>query len=100
MTIFSSRGFSPRILSGIDSRFAGHGKLYGVLVPLLDFANHQPRSKVEWFAGKDAVSLKILEDVEPGMEIYNNYGPKNNESCMDANPLLGSHLFFLVASIC
>lgn len=53
---------------------------FSVLVPLLDLSNHRPLTKIEWHVGPDAVGLKVLEDVQPGKEIHNNYGPKNNES--------------------
>lgn len=98
MTIFSSRGFSPQILNGVDPRFPSHDGQYSVLVPLLDYANHRPLSKVEWYAGKDTLSLKVLEDVQPGMQIHNNYGPKNNESCIVA--IFAVTLFSLVPFIC
>lgn len=56
-------------------------KQFSVLLPLVDLLNHRPLSKVEWQAGKDAVGLSVFEDIEPGQEVDNNYGPKNNEQC-------------------
>lgn len=38
-------------------------------------------AKVEWRAGDDDIGLLVLEDVAPGQEISNNYGPRNNEQC-------------------
>jgi hypothetical protein len=38
-------------------------------------------AKVEWRAGDDDIGLLVLEDVAPGEEISNNYGPRNNEQC-------------------
>jgi hypothetical protein len=52
-----------------------------VLLPLIDLPNHRPLSKVEWRAGTKDVGLIILEDIRPGEEIPNNYGPRNNEQC-------------------
>lgn len=56
-------------------------KQFSVLLPLVDLLNHRPLSKVEWQAGKDTVGLAVLEDIGPGQDVDNNYGPKNNEQC-------------------
>lgn len=52
-----------------------------VLLPLVDATNHRPLAKVEWQAGTDSIGLAVMEDVTPGSEIGNNYGPRNNEQC-------------------
>ena len=56
-----------------------------VLLPLIDLPNHRPLAKVEWRAGTQDVGLIIREDIRPGEEISNNYGPRNNEQCECAN---------------
>lgn len=53
-----------------------------VLLPLIDLPNHRPLAKVEWRAGDKDVGMVVLENVSPGEEIANNYGPRNNEQCM------------------
>lgn len=50
-----------------------------VLLPLIDLPNHRPLAKVEWRAGDKDVGLLVQENVAPGEEISNNYGPRNNE---------------------
>ena len=50
-----------------------------MLLPLVDLLNHRPLAKVEWKAGRDAVGLSVFENIGPGQEVDNNYGPKNNE---------------------
>lgn len=57
-----------------------------VLVPLVDLPNHRPLAKVEWRAGDADVGLLVLENVSPGEEISNNYGPRNNEQCQYSPP--------------
>jgi hypothetical protein len=69
------------VLKGFDESSWHDKEPFSVLLPLVDLSNHRPLFKVEWEAGKEAVGLKVLQDLQPGDEIYNNYGPKNNESC-------------------
>lgn len=52
-----------------------------VLLPLIDATNHRPLAKVEWQAGNQSIGLAVMEDVAPGQEVGNNYGPRNNEQC-------------------
>ena len=52
-----------------------------VLLPLIDLPNHRPLAKVEWRAGNQDVGMIVLEEIAPGQEISNNYGPRNNEQC-------------------
>ncbi|KAK2768431.1 hypothetical protein FQN54_000286 [Arachnomyces sp. PD_36] len=83
-TILTSRGFSSKVLkeSFAASRWDWGDKQFSVLLPVVDLLNHRPLSKVEWQAGRDAVRLSIFEDLQPGQEVDNNYGPKNNEQLM------------------
>jgi hypothetical protein len=98
-TIFGSRGFSSDVLSdtlpaeqarlgganGINARpqlrglFRDH---FSVLLPLLDILNHKPLAKVEWQPRTGFVGLQVLEDYGPGEEVFNNYGPRDNESLL------------------
>ncbi|KAJ5460324.1 uncharacterized protein N7458_001876 [Penicillium daleae] len=64
-----------------------------VLLPLIDLPNHRPLAKVEWRAGSSDIGMVVLEEVGPGHEISNNYGPRNNEQllmnygfCLPNNP--------------
>lgn len=59
-----------------------------VLLPLIDLPNHRPLAKVEWRAGDQDVGLLVQENVAPGEEISNNYGPRNNEQCECHFPII------------
>ena len=52
------------------------------LFPLLDILNHKPRTKITWQAGNGAVSFIAEENLEEGVEVFNNYGPKPNQQCL------------------
>ena len=80
MTIFGTRAFTSKVLKEFGPEATPEDKIYSVLVPLVDLSNHRPLTKVEWHITPDAVGLKVIEDVQPGEEINNNYGPKNNEA--------------------
>ncbi|KAJ5168386.1 uncharacterized protein N7482_003980 [Penicillium canariense] len=93
-TIISSRAFSPKVLSGvIEASKLAEDSGVSVLLPLIDLPNHRPLAKVEWRAGSSDISMVVLEEVSPGEEISNNYGPRNNEQllmnygfCLPNNP--------------
>lgn len=78
-TIITSRAFSAKVLSGAIADFDFPEDGVSVLLPLIDLPNHRPLAKVEWRAGNEDVGLLVLEDIAPGQEISNNYGPRNNE---------------------
>jgi hypothetical protein len=80
-TIITSRAFSAKVLSGAVQPEDLPDDGVSVLLPLIDLPNHRPMAKVEWRAGDDDIGLLVLEDVAPGEEISNNYGPRNNEQC-------------------
>ncbi|KAL9620699.1 MAG: hypothetical protein Q9160_004835 [Pyrenula sp. 1 TL-2023] len=93
--VFSSRGFSSAVL--METHAADIARPYGrdrpehrallgvfeqtfaVLVPVLDMLNYRPVSRVVWHANANHVGLQILEDLQPGQEVCNNYGPKDND---------------------
>ena len=96
--IFGSRSFSCQVLA--DSLAAdqaspiGRGQLhhrelkqlfsngFAVLLPLLDLLNHRPLSKVEWQARTNYVGLEVLDECASDQEIFNNYGPRDNETLL------------------
>ncbi|KAJ5899671.1 hypothetical protein N7495_004415 [Penicillium taxi] len=80
-TIITSRAFSSKVLgSVIDESDSLDG--VSVLLPVIDLPNHRPLAKVEWRAGEKDVGMIVLEEVAPGQELSNNYGPRNNEQCL------------------
>ncbi|KAB8216523.1 hypothetical protein BDV33DRAFT_178820 [Aspergillus novoparasiticus] len=81
-TIFVSRAFSAKVLSGVIPDTQLPEENVSVLLPFIDILNHRPLAKVEWRAGKENVAFLVLEDVAAGQEISNNYGPRNNEQLM------------------
>ncbi|KAJ5545063.1 hypothetical protein N7461_007367 [Penicillium sp. DV-2018c] len=80
-TIITSRAFSAKVLSGAVMPDDLPEDGISVLLPLIDLPNHRPMAKVEWRAGDENIGLIVLEDVAPGQEVSNNYGPRNNEQC-------------------
>lgn len=78
-TIISSRAFTAKVLAGVIPVDQLSEDKVSVLLPLVDATNHRPLAKVEWQAGTDSIGLAVMEDVTPGSEIGNNYGPRNNE---------------------
>ena len=99
--MFGSRSFTSQVLSDTlpadQARPMGHDhhqheeltKLFSegfpVLLPLLDILNYKPGARVEWQARYSYVGLQILEKFEGGQEVYNNYGPRDNETCKGLN---------------
>ncbi|KAJ5267546.1 hypothetical protein N7478_010354 [Penicillium angulare] len=81
-TIISSRAFSGKVLSSAVESSDLPDEGISVLLPLIDLPNHRPLAKVEWRAGEKDVGMIVLENVSPGQEISNNYGPRNNEQLL------------------
>jgi len=97
VTIFGSRSFSSTVLADTlpadQARPPGrdhpqHEELaklfsegFSVLLPVLDILNYRPAARVEWQARFSFVGLQILDQLEGGQEICNNYGPRDNETC-------------------
>ncbi|KAL9113296.1 MAG: hypothetical protein Q9227_002631 [Pyrenula ochraceoflavens] len=93
--VFSTRSFSSAVLANTlaadiarphGADLERHVELseafsegFAVLIPILDLLNYRPITQVEWQAGFSNVSLKVLEDLQSGQEVCNNYGPKDNE---------------------
>jgi len=44
------------------------------LVPILDFWNHSNNPSVEFLREKDGVGIMTLKEVNPGEELFSNYG--------------------------
>ncbi|KAL4736007.1 hypothetical protein BDV11DRAFT_194810 [Aspergillus similis] len=80
-TIFVSRAFSEKVLSGVIPEHEMPENA-SVLLPFIDILNHRPLAKVEWRAGQQNVDFVVLEEVSVNEEIANNYGPRNNEQLM------------------
>ena len=78
-TIISSRAFTAKVLAGSVNLADVPENEISVLLPLIDATNHRPLAKVEWQAGSESIGLTVMEEVPPGVEISNNYGPRNNE---------------------
>lgn len=55
---------------------------FAVLLPVLDILNHRPAAQIEWQARHDHVGLQVLEPYSGGAELFNNYGPRDNESLL------------------
>lgn len=98
-SMFGSRGFSSVVLSDTipseQAQFAAtqggrvdpvvrevFDERFAVLLPLLDILNHKSRAKIEWQPRTSYVGLQVLENYHSGEQIYNNYGPKDNESLL------------------
>lgn len=85
--MISSRAFSPKVLSSVvEASRLGEDSGVSVFLPLIDLPNHRPLAKVEWRAGSSDVGMVVLEEIGPGQEISNNYGPRNNEQCLSYGP--------------
>lgn len=70
--IFTSRAF-PYILFD-DS--ANRNSAF--LLPIVDLLNHENGKKVRWSIENDKFVFNSLEDLKPGVQLYNNYGDKSN----------------------
>lgn len=97
-TIYGSRSFTSQVLSDttpadkarpLGSQEADHPMLsrlfserFAVLLPLMDILNHKPAARVEWKHAADFVGLEILSEYTSGSEIFNNYGPRDNEGLL------------------
>lgn len=94
-TIFGSRSFTSNVLT--DTAPADRARPMGreepdhqllstlfterfaVILPSLDILNHKPMAKVEWEARPTFVGLQMQEMYTAGEELFNNYGPTDNE---------------------
>ena len=96
--IYGSRSFSSQVLADTlpadQARPIGRTDLqhrelnklfsdgFAVLLPLLDLLNHRPLAKVEWQARSTHVGLQVLQEWDSDQEIFNNYGPRDNETLL------------------
>ena len=97
-TIFGSRSFTSSVFEDTPAadkarpmgrRDPDHKLLeklfsekFAVLLPLLDILNHRPAALVEWQAKVDFVGLQVEEEYTSGKEVFNNYGPRENEGLL------------------
>jgi hypothetical protein len=84
-----SRSQTTKFRSGSGDEHDDHAQLtslfsqkFAVLIPVLDILNYRPRARVEWQARCFHVGLEVLESVESGGEVHNNYGPRDNETLL------------------
>lgn len=71
--VFNSRSFPARTV------YPGIGDTISILVPVVDFINHELEAAVHWNCMHETqFTLAPARVVHPG-EIFNNYGPKSNE---------------------
>ncbi|AGO12709.1 AaceriADR237Cp [[Ashbya] aceris (nom. inval.)] len=77
-SIFSSRAF-PTLLLGTSTDLNE-----AFLNPIIDLLNHSPGKNVTWAYDEEAaaVTFSTAETVEPGEELYNNYGDKSNDELL------------------
>ncbi|KAI9673193.1 MAG: hypothetical protein M1817_003056 [Caeruleum heppii] len=100
-SIFSSRSFVSSLLSqalpDVNTQTSVRGLRkddgFPVLFPLVDILNHNPGAQIHWIGGKESMDLVLEDGVQPGEEVFNNYGPKSNEElllgygfCLPDNP--------------
>jgi hypothetical protein len=81
VSILSSRSFTSAILPKLKVEGGKAPDVFPVLIPLIDMLNHQPLNKVEWRPGGDGIGFAVFKALQPGDEIFNNYGPKSNDQC-------------------
>ncbi|KAI5237028.1 SET domain-containing protein [Aureobasidium subglaciale] len=89
-----SNGTSTVLLNHND--YIEDWKKFSVLFPAIDIGNHNPNARVDWTYDPDRFSLNVSERIEPGSQVYNNYGPKSSEEllmgygfCAPGNPYDG-----------
>ena len=58
---------------------------FSVLIPLLDLTSHQPLFDIDWKHNMNDIGIGSRQDLTGGVEVCNNYGPKDNETCMEAS---------------
>ncbi|KAI9806120.1 MAG: hypothetical protein M1833_004527 [Piccolia ochrophora] len=97
-TLLSSRSFTSDMFANvpIDKDNGARNfpdENFSVLFPILDILNHRPGSKITWKPAEENLSLAVCDTLQPGEAIWNNYGPKSNESllqgygfCLADNP--------------
>ncbi|KAI5197204.1 SET domain-containing protein [Aureobasidium subglaciale] len=116
-TVYSSRSFNGLTVTSQDSQhwtaykhdssgtstvllnhndYIQDWKKFSVLFPAIDIGNHNPNARVDWTYDPDRFSLSVSERIEPGSQVYNNYGPKSSEEllmgygfCAPGNPYDG-----------
>lgn len=97
-SIFGSRSFTSLVLDDTTpadiarplGRKDGDHKLlsklfserFAVLLPLLDVLNHRPSALVEWQTNINYVGLQVNQEYTSRQEVYNNYGPRDNEGLL------------------
>ncbi|KAJ2906983.1 hypothetical protein GGI21_003973, partial [Coemansia aciculifera] len=96
ITMFASRSYSKDLMVFSPCDLINKCE---VLLPLLDMTNHHPETRVDWMVDFGKITFPIDAVIEPGEQIFNNYGPKSNEElmmgygfCMEPNPFSHFHI--------
>ncbi|KAI9741390.1 MAG: hypothetical protein M1834_003107 [Cirrosporium novae-zelandiae] len=97
--IISSRAFRSTLSFPCLNSDSKSRPEVAVLIPLLDLLNHNPFAKTQWQPTSAdppvefLVNLLIQEPLQPGLQIWNNYGSKSNDElllsygfCIPNNP--------------
>jgi len=98
--MYNSRRFPPVLLSSSTEKkseekvHAGNDEdenddeKVGILLPVLDLLNHAPNQPITWSGDPSSQTVSFVAAgnstalIKCGSEIYNNYGPKSNQSLM------------------
>ena len=67
----------------ISSRSFPKGPGEVCLWPILDYLDHDAKSKIEWIITDFEIRFVAMEDIQKGVVVYNNYGPKGNENLLN-----------------
>ncbi|EMC98000.1 hypothetical protein BAUCODRAFT_146595 [Baudoinia panamericana UAMH 10762] len=115
ITTFTSRSFTSRVLLPQNRKYwpvhrtSTNGRRqtvlldmshspaedldFSVLFPGLDSGNHDPNAQVDWSFDANQFSIALVQPIEAGAEVCNNYGPKANDEllmgygfCIPNNP--------------
>ena len=62
---------------------------FSVLIPLLDLTSHRPLFEIDWKHNMNDIGIDSRQDLPGSSEVCNNYGPKDNETCMKAMNVSG-----------
>lgn len=71
--VIKSRTFPARLAQEDDADLQ-----FSCLIPLMDFANHRPGTRVTWEHGANGVRWITDQAFAQGSGVSNNYGPKGN----------------------
>ncbi|KAL8378018.1 hypothetical protein RB595_008623 [Gaeumannomyces hyphopodioides] len=93
--IFTSRSFRPSLVvpaalwdAGLKGWAGCEMDDFSVLMPLFDVGNHDPLAEVAWDADSAPGQCRLVVSGDapcgPGLQLFNNYGPKTNSELLVA----------------